>query len=129
MRQARVCYDHLAGEMGVALLDRMLGRGLVCLAGEDLAITDSGAAFAQAFGIDLSLPRGSRRPVCKACLDWSMRRNHLAGVLGAALLRRFFDLGWASRRPGTRIVDFPPAGRAAFEAQDWLEPPATIRAA
>ena len=129
LRQARVCYDHLAGEMGVALLDRMLDKGLLCLAGEELAVTNGGEAFAQNFGLDLAVPRGSRRPVCKACLDWSMRRNHLAGVFGAALLRRLFDLGWATRRPGTRIVDFTLAGRASFEAQEWLEPPAAIRAA
>ena len=54
--------------------------------------------------------------MCKACLDWSVRRSHLAGQLGAGLLQRFYDLGWARRLPDSRIVQFSPKGLSAFEA-------------
>lgn len=114
LREARVCYDHLAGDLGVALLDGLLARGLVSPAGEALTLTAEGEAFLAAFGIDTGALRRSRRPLCKRCLDWSVRRSHLAGALGAALLQRFYALGWASRVGGTRVVAFSPAGRDAF---------------
>jgi DNA-binding transcriptional ArsR family regulator len=115
LREARICYDHLAGELGVAMLDGMVGRGLIRSEGEALDLTQAGEAFARDLGIDLSALGGSRRPLCKACLDWSVRRSHLAGVLGAALLRRFGELGWAKRVEGTRVIAFTPRGRKAFD--------------
>jgi len=114
LRQARVCYDHLAGDMGVEMLDGLVARGVVAAAGRDLRVTPEGADFALSFGIDLARLESARRPVCRACLDWSVRRSHLAGALGAAFLQRFYELGWASRIEGTRIVEFSAAGRAAF---------------
>ena len=115
LRRARVCYDHLAGELAVAMLDNLLARGVV--EDRDGALSlgpDTG--FLRAFGIDpQALPRG-RRPVCKACLDWSERRSHLAGSLGAAILTRIYDLGWARRTKDTRLVTFSAPGLAAFEA-------------
>lgn len=116
LRRARVCYDHLAGDLGVALLDGLIARGLVADAGgEVLALTRAGDGSLAALGIDVARLAGSRRPVCKACLDWSVRRRHLAGGLGAALLGRFHELGWASRVEGTRVVSFTPEGLASFE--------------
>ncbi len=114
LRQARVCYDHLAGDYGVTLLESLIARGLVTEAGETLTLTPTGEAFMQALGIDLSVLGRLRRPLCKGCLDWSVRRRHLAGALGAALLERFYGLGWARREPGTRLVTFTPKGRDAF---------------
>jgi hypothetical protein len=67
------------------------------------------------FGIDLEEAGRSRRALCKECLDWSVRRSHLAGALGAALLARFYALGWARRLPKSRIVSFTPTGLRAFE--------------
>lgn len=115
LRRARVCYDHLAGELGVAMLDGLVARRLI--AGEDdrLLLTEAGEAFAGRFGIDVGRLRGSRRPLCRSCLDWSVRRGHLAGALGAALLERIYGLGWASRAGDTRVIAFTPAGEAAFE--------------
>ncbi len=114
LRRARVCYDHLAGDLGVQLFDSLEARGQVAVEGESVRLTESGRAFAQEFGIDLAAMGGKRRPLCKACLDWSNRRNHLAGAMGAALLERFYALGWARREPGSRIVAFSPNGERAF---------------
>ena len=114
LRRARVCYDHLAGDMGVAMLDSLTARGLIVGSGESLVLTPDGEAFMTALGLDLPALASLRRPLCKGCLDWSVRRSHLAGALGAALLKRFFALGWASREEGTRIVAFSPRGLDAF---------------
>jgi len=114
LRRARVCYDHLAGEMGVAMLDGLAGRGLVAGADDTLDLTPAGEAFVQAFGITLDGLRGGRRPLCKPCLDWSARRNHLAGAVGAAFLDRFYALGWARREPESRVVAFTDKGAAEF---------------
>jgi DNA-binding transcriptional ArsR family regulator len=114
LRRARVCYDHLAGDLGVAMLDSLTHRGMIVGAGETLVLTEKGEAFVTALGLDLKALSSLRRPLCKGCLDWSVRRSHLAGALGAALLDRFYGLGWASREPGTRIVSFSPRGLEAF---------------
>lgn len=113
MRRARVCYDHLAGDAGVAMLDALLAQGRIADAAGSLVLTDAGRAFAREFG--LCLETSGRRPLCKACLDWSVRRSHLAGVMGAALLDRIYALGWARRMEGTRVVAFSAPGLAAFE--------------
>jgi DNA-binding transcriptional ArsR family regulator len=117
LRRARVCYDHLAGELGVALFDAMRASALLAVEERDVQITKSGRAFYARFGVDLDELKGERRPLCRTCLDWSVRRSHLAGALGAALLDRVFELGWAKRVNGTRIVAFSPTGEKAFKAQ------------
>jgi DNA-binding transcriptional ArsR family regulator len=114
LRKARVCYDHLAGELAVSMLEHLVARGFVTEAGEDLSLTEAGRTFMQALGLDLAELGRSRRPLCKGCLDWSVRRTHLAGALGAALLSRFYALGWAGRETGTRLVTFTPRGLEAF---------------
>jgi len=114
LRRARVCYDHLAGDLGVAMLDSLTHRGMIVGAGESLVLSSQGEAFMTALGLDLAALGRLRRPLCKGCLDWSVRRSHLAGALGAALLDRFYGLGWAMREPGTRIVSFSPRGLEAF---------------
>ena len=114
LRRARVCYDHLAGDLGVALLDSLTARGMIVGSGETLALSAPGEAFMTALGLDVGALSAQRRPLCKGCLDWSVRRSHLAGALGAALLARFYALGWAAREPGTRIVNFSPRGLEAL---------------
>ena len=114
LREAGICYDHLAGDLGVAMFDSMVGRGLIRSEGEALALTPDGEAFVREFGIEIASLGGSRRPLCKSCLDWSVRRSHLAGALGAALLGRIGELGWAKRVEGTRVIAFSPRGRKAF---------------
>jgi hypothetical protein len=81
-----------------------------------LTLSSAGERFCEELGIDVDGARGSRRPMCRACLDWSARRPHLAGGIGARLLQRCFTLGWAKRRPRTRIVDFTPRGEREFRA-------------
>jgi DNA-binding transcriptional ArsR family regulator len=114
LRRARVCYDHLAGDLGVAMLDSLTHRGLIVGSGETLVLTSDGETFMTALGLDLGALSGLRRPLCKGCLDWSVRRSHLAGALGAALLQRFYSLGWAAREPQSRVVSFSPRGLDAF---------------
>lgn len=114
LREARVCYDHLAGDFGVALLDSLLARQLVIAQDEDLFLTPAGDLFMEALGLEVGALARSRRPLCKGCLDWSVRRSHLAGALGAALLDRFYALGWAYQEPLSRQVTFTPRGRSAF---------------
>ncbi len=117
LRQARVCYNHLAGTLGIQLYDSLAARGLVREGADGLALTEAGAAFATGFGIDLAALRRKRAPLCRACLDWSERKSHLAGSLGRALLARIAARGWATRPAGGRALHFTRAGRAAFQDQ------------
>jgi DNA-binding transcriptional ArsR family regulator len=114
LRTARVCYDHLAGEMGVRLFDGLVHRRRI--AGHDgtLRLTRSGADFMKKFQVDLDRLEKSRRPLCRPCLDWSMRRNHLGGALGAALLERFETLNWIQREAKGRAVRFTSTGEQQF---------------
>jgi DNA-binding transcriptional ArsR family regulator len=116
LRRARVCYDHLAGERGVALFDALRTNKWIAVDGRDVAVPKSGRVAFAAVGIDVAELEGDRRPLCRACLDWSVRRSHLAGSLGAAILERLFERGWARRVKDTRIVEFSPSGERAFAA-------------
>lgn len=112
LRKARVCYDHLAGEMGVALFESLTASKRIVERGGVLKLTRAGEEFLSGFGIDVAELAASRRPLCRSCLDWSMRRHHLAGSVGAALLTRLFALKWAAR--DGRLVVFSRHGEQAF---------------
>lgn len=114
MRKARVCYDHLAGEMGVQLLDSLVAHGHIANNKDALAITRKGEGFLRDFGIEIEALDSKRRPLCRSCLDWSMRRAHLAGALGDALLDRVYKLDWAKRDRKSRAVIFSPRGEKKF---------------
>ena len=114
MRRARVCYDHLAGELGVAMLDGLIARGVVEDRGGSLSLGAGAGDFIHGFGVAEPALQG-RRPVCKACLDWSERRSHLAGAFGKAMLEAIYAKGWARRIEGARVVAFNAGGLAAFE--------------
>ena len=114
LRVARVCYDHLAGERGVWLLDQLRDRNLI----DDLALAPSAAPFFARLGIDVASLSKSRRPLCRPCLDWSERRHHLGGALGAAILDRIFTLRWARRDLASRVVVFSPSGERSMRR--WL---------
>jgi DNA-binding transcriptional ArsR family regulator len=118
LRHARACYDHLAGELGVATYNALVKRRCLKLSGNGLALTPSGTRAFTDFGIDLAPLTQQRRPLCRPCLDWSERRHHLAGSLGVALLSRITDLKWAKREKSSRIVRFTPQGERAL--LDWL---------
>jgi DNA-binding transcriptional ArsR family regulator len=119
LRTARVCYDHLAGEQAVRLMRGLTDRALI--AGEtDPRITPAGRDFFTHLGIDLPTLERARRPLCRPCLDWSERRSHLGGGLGAAILDHIIALGWARRMEG-RVVTFSPSGLSAWNATFGLD--------
>ena len=109
LRAARTCYDHLAGRLGTALMDTLLERGLVA----DEHVTDAGIERLGELGIDLDTIPG-RRPRFRSCLDWSERRPHAAGKLGAALATHAFELGWVEPLDGSRALRVTAAGEAGF---------------
>jgi hypothetical protein len=113
MRVARVCYDHLAGEQAVAMLDRLVARNVILRDGNEIKLGQSASEHFAAIGIDLDTR--ARRPVCRACLDWSVRRSHLAGTLGAAILHKILSEKWARREKDSRAAVFSPMGKQAFE--------------
>lgn len=115
MREARVCYDHLAGDHAVTMFDGFVARDIVRVDGDAIVLGNRGKGFFQAVGIDTSLLLGRRRPMCRACLDWSVRRTHLAGTLGAAILDKIVSEKWARREKDSRAVRFTPPGRTAFQ--------------
>lgn len=117
LREARVCYNHLAGERGVALYRSMIGEKLLVETDEDVSLTPKGERFAEEFGIDLTALRSKRAPLCRPCLDWSAREHHLAGSFGRAMLTRMEALGWLTRQPDSRVIRFTTQGEAAFEAR------------
>jgi hypothetical protein len=118
LRKARVCYDHLAGELGVLVYDGLARRGAFALGADGISLTPDGQDLIRALGIDTGQLPASRRPFCRTCLDWSERRHHLAGQLGTLLLDRFQQLGWARRVPESRVLAFTPDGETALRA--WL---------
>lgn len=121
LRDARTCYDHLAGAQAVAMLDGLIARGAMRNEDDSPALTENGIALFEGFGIDIAALRAGRRPVCRACLDWSERRFHLGGALGAAVLTRILELGWATREDGSRAVRFTNSGLAQFREMFVLE--------
>jgi DNA-binding transcriptional ArsR family regulator len=119
LRRARICYDHLAGDLGVQMLDSMRLQRLVRQKKQEIELTAEGLRFLERnFQISKDMLSHPRRLVCKACLDWSERRHHLAGTLGAALMTRFTELKWAARdsQAGSRIVNFSRNGEKRFAA-------------
>lgn len=120
LRKARVCYNHLAGDMGTQLFDSLTRREVLSISADEVALTDHGRGVMQAFGIDLEALERGRAPMCKECLDWSARRSHLAGSLGRALLSRLEELRWVRRAPDSRAVVFSRTGEQAFCAQFGL---------
>jgi hypothetical protein len=122
MRTARTCYDHLAGRLGVGLADALPARGQIVLGEDGGEVTPAGMRFLADFGVVLPTGTGSRRPFCRPCLDWSERRWHVAGAVGAALCRRCLELGWIERASATRAVSITDAGRRGFAESfglDW----------
>jgi DNA-binding transcriptional ArsR family regulator len=126
LRQARTCYDHLAGRLAVAIADALLARGDVEFGPDGGGLTASGAAFLGDAGIAVGRDDGAarRRIFCRPCLDWSERRPHLAGHIGAVLLDHFVTHDWIRRTPATRAVRVTPPGRrhlaAMFDLDDSL---------
>jgi len=120
LRFARTCYDHLAGRLGVAIADALVANGCVTFDDDGGEVTDAGRKFFCDFGVDLTAKARSRRIFCRPCLDWSERRYHLAGLVGAEVCRRCLDLGWVARERDTRTLRITAAGAAGFQASFGL---------
>ena len=119
LRFARSCYDHLAGQAGVAVADALVAMGHIVLTDEGGEVTASGERFLSAFGADLK-PR-TRRIFCQPCLDWSERRYHLRGLVGARILDRLLELGWLKSVSGSRALQLTSSGRAGLSEMFRLE--------
>jgi DNA-binding transcriptional ArsR family regulator len=115
MRRARTCYDHIAGELGVKLTDALVARGCIARDEKNFVLTPSGQDFFHALGLDLAPLQAERRGMARACLDWSERRPHLAGALGAALARHCLEAGWVAQEKDSRTLSVTRSGRAAFK--------------
>jgi DNA-binding transcriptional ArsR family regulator len=111
LRFARTCYDHLAGQLGVAIADALVSKGYVVLTDDGGEVTDSGTRFLSVFGAQLASNSRSRRIFSRPCLDWSERRYHIAGLVGAEIMRRCVELGWLKRDRDTRAVRVTSAGQ------------------
>ncbi|UOE45526.1 ArsR/SmtB family transcription factor [Agromyces larvae] len=127
LASGRYCYDHLAGAIGVAIADAFVAQGVLDRFDEEFALTAHAAARLDALGIDLVAARGRRRATVLACLDWTERRFHVAGALGAAIAERVSRAEWVRRRSGSRRgVEVTAEGRRALR-DEWgvaLDPPA-----
>lgn len=121
LRAARTCYDHLAGRLGVGLTDALVARRHIVMSDDGGQVTGSGTRFLDDFGIDLAAAERRRRVFCRPCLDWSERRPHLAGSLGAALAARCFELDWIERGAENRAVTVTDAGRSGFAERFGVE--------
>jgi DNA-binding transcriptional ArsR family regulator len=114
LRKARICYDHLAGELGVTAFETLLRARVFARTADGIRLTPAGAEWFTKVGVDTAAAAQQRRTLCRPCMDWSERRQHLAGALGSALLGRVCELGWAKRDADSRVIRFSPRGQRAF---------------
>jgi len=118
-RKARTCYDHIAGQLGVALTDALTKNGHIELTSDVGLLTEAGLSFLRAIGVDTNLMLARRtsrsgRVLCRACFDWSERRSHLGGIVGAAICAHSMRNGWTRRLDGTRALLITPEGERVF---------------
>ncbi len=121
IRFARSCYDHLAGRLGVAITDGLIDHGYLRVGPDAFSLTPDGERWLTSVRVDTAVLRSARRGLALSCLDWSERRPHVAGAVGAALLHRSLVAGWFSRRPGTRALRLTPVGARTFQRELGLE--------
>lgn len=121
---ARTCYDHLADQLGVALHDALLANGWLITAGPGYALSPSGRDGLPGLGVDVSALAARRRTLARPCLDWTARRPHLAGALGAAITASLLDRRWIERQGRPRVVGLTPAGQA--QLRQLLGPRVTL---
>jgi DNA-binding transcriptional ArsR family regulator len=114
LQAARVCYDHLAGQLGVRIAEAMTARGYLVVEDDGGRITEAGIRYLWDLGIDTRVAGKGRRYLCRACLDWTERRPHIGGAIGAALAERWLALGWITRAKDSRAVTVTPAGERGF---------------
>jgi DNA-binding transcriptional ArsR family regulator len=120
MRNARSCYDHLAGRLAVDMFDRWVSARILRWRGTAVELTGKGRRFLADRGIDVETLECKKRPMCRTCVDWSERQHHLGGAIGAAVLAHVLDSRWAARKAQLRTVSFSSAGEKAFGR--WYTP-------
>lgn len=125
LRRARTCYDHLAGTLGVALTDALEHQHVLAATGNVYRLTGRGQGRLEDLGLDIAALRRGRRAFARPCLDWTERRPHLAGALGAALTQTLFELDWIRRMPGTRALSITDTGRHGLRREFALNLGAT----
>ena len=118
LRRARSCYDHLAGDLAVRIYDALVASRVLDVRGDQVRVSERAGPYFRARGIDLELLTRSRRPLARKCLDWSERRTHLGGTLGAAIFAEVLARKWAARTSGSRVVRFARGGEQRIVA--WL---------
>ena len=123
LRTARTCYDHIAGRLGVALTDTMTRRKHLVLSEDGGMVTRAGERHLADFGVALAAAKEGRRAFCRPCLDWSERRLHLAGALGAAIAARCLDLGWIARIRDSRALQISAKGEKGFKEKFGISVP------
>jgi len=114
LRNGRTCYDHFAGRLGVAVTNALVTKGVIVEERQSFRLAEGGAGRLACLGVIVAESRRSGRPTCRWCLDWSERRPHLAGVVGAQLTSRSLEAGWVKRLEGSRAVKVTPAGDQVF---------------
>ena len=115
LRKSRVCYDHLAGELGVVLYDSLVMSHHIIDYGSETELTEKGILFFKEIGLNITELKKSKRPLCKSCLDWSERRNHLSGQVGHWILSDMYNQGWAIKDVDSRCILFTESGLKQFE--------------
>lgn len=123
LRAARVCYDHLAGKLGVAIADALVAAGYAELYSEAAVMTDAGLEFLERIGVNTGAFLHSKRALCRPCLDWSERRMHLGGAIGAAICQHSLAKDWVRRIKDTRAVSITPKGQREFREQFGVKLP------
>jgi DNA-binding transcriptional ArsR family regulator len=115
LRLVRTCYDHLAGKLGVALTDALIKQDVLEVTNKDFKLTDDGKRKLQNMGVDVANATRQRRAFARRCLDWTERRDHLGGALGAAICNTWVEQGLVQRQEGSRVLLVTPAGEAQLE--------------
>jgi DNA-binding transcriptional ArsR family regulator len=121
LQEARMCYDHMAGRLGVAVCDMLLRRHHVVLADGGGEVTPTGERFLEGLGVDLAKARGAKRHYCRSCIDWTERRHHISGAVGAALAEAFLTRCLVARIPDSRALSVTPVGRKALASMGVTE--------
>jgi DNA-binding transcriptional ArsR family regulator len=121
LRHARTCYDHLAGKIGVALTDQLVNMRLLEESGKDYVLSPEGKEKLRNWGVEVDTYPKKRRHYARQCLDWSERRNHLAGNLGAEITKRLFELKWIERLPNGRAIYVTSEGIQGFSSEFGLQ--------
>ncbi len=122
MARARTCYDHFAGKLGVALADSLAARNEIIMNDEGAVLTEAGRSFLRRLGVSFEPPGRSRRALCRRCFDWSERRWHIGGRVGAAIAERCFEMGWTKRQENSRAITVTASGIRAFDELFGIRP-------